>query len=459
MKSSVLRVLGVVLVAALGTTGAMSGAASENPASRGMTLVAEFTDSGPILTGNDVKIDGVVVGTVAETSVRDGRADIVLSLDPAALPVYSDARVVIRPVSLLGERYVDLERGTPSGNALTDGATIPTSQTGVNVGLDEILNTVDQPTGESLAFLVTTLGDGLRDNGGDVDAALKELAPAMRDTQALTSVLADQNALLGSLVDKVQPVAGALATDNGKSLDTLVASTDRLLAASAAQQQQLDQTLGQLPGALGSARSALGELAGTAQETTPTLRSIRPVTENLSAISDELNTFADSLDPALANAQPVLEKAQALLDQAQPVAADLRTGSPDLRAASASARPVVDDLNGNLDNVLNFIRYWAMTTNGHDGISHYFRAHIIVNPDIAGGLLPQGALPQILPTPPAVGGQQPGSDVPGTAAAPPVAGGLLQAPAPQDSGAGPDATGLSPEQEQGMVGYLLGGNR
>ena len=333
------------------------------------------------------------------------------------------------------------------------------SQTSVNVGLDEILDTVDQPTGDSLAFLVTTLGEGLRDNGGNVDAALRALAPAMKDTQSLTRVLKDQNALLGSLVDKVQPVAGALAADDGKSLDTLVASADRLLAASTAQQQQLDQTLAQLPGALTSARSALGELAGTAEQTTPTLRSIRPVTENLSAISDELTNFADSLDPALADARPVLDKAQKLLDEARPVAADLRAGAPDLRAASASARPVVDDLTGNLDNVLNFIRYWALTTNGHDGVSHYFRAHVIVNPDSLTGLLPGGLpVPPLLPGAPAIGGQQPGSDVPGTTTAPPSTGGsLLRAPTTQDPKAGPNATVLSPEQEHGMVGYLLGG--
>ena len=63
------------------------------------------------------------------------------------------------------------------------------------------------------------------------------------------------------------------------------------------------------------------------------------------------------------------------------------------------------------------------------------------------------------PAPPPVGGQQPGSDVPGTGAAPPGGGGLLQPPAEEESPDGPDATGLSPEQEQGMVGYLLGGEQ
>ncbi|NMI00552.1 MlaD family protein [Pseudonocardia acidicola] len=452
MRVPVGRALAVATVAAIGATGAMSGLAAENPAANGMTIVAQFADASPILVGNEVKVDGVAVGEVADAHVTNGHADVLLKLDPAALPVYSDATARIRPVSLLGERYIDLKRGTPTAPRLHSGGTLPMSQTSANVDLDEILNTIDEPTGESLAFLVTTLGEGLRDNGGNVDAALRALAPALRDTQSLTSVLKDQNALLGNLVDNVQPVASALAADDGKSLDSLVDSADRLLAASTAQQQQFDQTLAQLPGTLRSARSALGELAGTAEQATPTLRAVRPVTENLSAISDELSTFADSLDPALANSQPVLEKAQKLLDEAQPVAADLRAGSPDLRAAAGSARPLVDDLTGNLNNVFDFIRYWALTTNGHDGLSHYFRVNMIVNPDSLTGLLPGAApVPQLLPSPPPIGGQQPGSN-----ASAPV-GTLLQAPTTAPQPGGPDATGLTPEQEHGMVGFLLGG--
>ncbi|WP_245773948.1 MlaD family protein [Pseudonocardia ammonioxydans] len=451
--------MALATVAVIGAAGAMSGIAVESHATKDMTIVAEFEDASPVLVGNEVKVDGVAVGEVADTRVADGHADVLLSLEPSALPVYRDATVRLRPVSLLGERYIDLDRGTPGSEQLADGDTVPLPQTSVNVDLDEILNTVDDPTGESLAFLVTTLGEGLRDNGGNVDAALTALAPALRDTQSLTSVLKDQNVLLGNMVDNVQPVAGALAADDGKSLDTLVASADRLLAASAAQQEQFDKTLEQLPGALRSARSALGELAGTANEATPTLRAVRPVTEDLSTISDELNTFADSLDPALANAQPVLEKAQKLLDEAAPVASDLKGASPDLREASASARPIADNLTGNLDNVLDFIRYWALTTNGHDGLSHYFRVNLLVNPDSVTGLAPADLpVPDLLPGPAPVNGEPPGAG-PAPQPEPEPGGTLLQPPTTEPQPAGPEATGLTPEQEHGMVDYLLGGGR
>lgn len=459
MRVTVGRALAVAAVAAVGATGAMSGLAAERPGAAGTVVVAEFTSSSPILTGNDVKVDGVVVGEVADIRLGDdGRADVVLDLDAAAMPVYRDARVSIRPVSLLGERYIQLERGTPGSAELPVGGTIPVEQTSSNVDLDQVLNVLDEPTGSALAYLVTTLGEGLRGNGGNVDAALRALAPALRDTETLTRVLEDQNVLLGSLVDRVEPVAGALAADEGRSLDTLVTAADRLLAASATQQEALDRTLAELPTALRSARTTLGELAGTAEQTTPTLRELRPVTENLSAISAELEGFADSLDPALASSEPVLERARELLAEAGPVAADLREGGPDLVTAANSARPIVEDLTANLDNVLNFIRYWALTTNGFDGLSHYFRAHVVVNPDTVTGYAPRALpVPQLLPDAPPIDGEQPGRDVPGTPERPTENPGLglLRAPAPEDEGGG--ATGLTPEQESGMLGSLLGG--
>ncbi|WP_214366568.1 MlaD family protein [Pseudonocardia sp. H11422] len=457
MRRPSVRAAAVAVVAIIGATGAMSGLAAENPATKGMTIVAEFADAGPLLNGNEVKIDGVTVGEVSEMRVREGVADIALRLDPAALPVYRDARLTIRPVSLLGERYVDLERGTPSEPELEPGGIVPVAQTSVNVDLDEILNSLDEPTGQSLAFLVTTLGEGLRDNGGNVDEAVRALAPALADTRALTSVLADQNVLLGTLLDRVEPVAGALAADDGRSLDQLVGAADRLLAASTAQQEALDRTLAELPGALRSARTTLGTLAATAQETTPTLRAVRPVTEDLTAISGELMTFADALDPALASAQPVLERAEELLEQARPVAADLRRAGPDLHTTAASARPLTEDLTGNLDNVLNFIRYWALATNGHDGLSHYLRVALLLNPDTVTGLAPGGAVPDVLPPAAEIGGEQPGTEVPGAPAADaPAVGGLLQAPT-TDPAEPSGATGLSPEQESGMLGFLVGG--
>jgi phospholipid/cholesterol/gamma-HCH transport system substrate-binding protein len=444
------RLVAVAAVAVAGATGATTAVAGHDSPD-GMMLSATFTDASPLLVGNDVKVNGVRVGEITDMFLTDGTTRVVMALDTAVLPVHSDATATVRPVSLLGERYVDLDRGSPQAQVLSSGAVLPATQTGRASDLDELLNTVDDPTGRSLAALVTMLGDGAKGNGEELAAAIKTLEPAMTKTDALTTLLTEQNDVLGQLVDALTPVAQALAADNGRSLDSLVESASQLLGTTAANQQAFEETLARLPDTLAAARQTLAELTGTANAATPVLADIRPATDNLSAISDEISRFTDVADPALAKANPVLAKAQRLLAEARPVVAALSAAGPALSKDIESARPVVEALAGNLDNVMNFIRFWALATNGRDGLGHYFRGLAIVNPQTLTGLLPGAG---DLGVPDLLGGQaRPPAlpALPGLDGLP--LGGLLSPRTSADGG----VTGLNEEQETGLLGTLLGG--
>lgn len=428
--------------------------ATETAPNGDFTLVAEFADVSPLLVGNTVQVDGVTVGTVANMAVRNNKARVSLELEESALPVHRDAKATVRPVSLLGERYVDLDRGSPSAPVLWSGEMLSAQRTGQATDLDQVLNTIDDPTGQALAALVSMLGQGMQGNGAATDAAIRALPSSMRDVDSMARVLGDQNELLARLVDHVQPVAAALAADGGKSMDNLVGSANQLLGTTARNQDALDTSLAELPSTLRSARSTLSQLAGTVDATTPVLRGIRPTTDNLVAISQELRRFSESANPALATAQPVLRRGAELVDQARPVVDELQKASPHLRRAAAGLGPLATDLAGNIGNVLNFVKYWALATNGWDGLSHYFRGMVAISPDQITGLLPQGGATEkqtdtagqskraspALPVLPGANGS----------------GGLLDKP--QD-GAEPDGgvTGLNQKQESGVLDFLLGG--
>jgi phospholipid/cholesterol/gamma-HCH transport system substrate-binding protein len=351
-------------------------------------VVAQFVDASPLIAGNDVKVDGVKVGTVSKLAVVDGLAQVTMNLTDAAYPLHADARATVQPVTLLGERYVNLQRGSADAPLLKAGQVLTTAHTGQATDLDQVLDTLDDPTGTALAALVTTLGEGAQGNGTNIAATLKALAPAMNDTTALARVLDAQNKQLTGMLDSLQPVASSLAGDHGHTLQALVTSADQLLGTTSANEAALRQVLGRLPATLRTANTTLADLSGTANTATPVLQSIRPVTDNLTQISTELDQFAAAANPALASAGPVLAKARQLLTQAQPVVAQLQAAGPSLRSVAHSARPLVDELSGNLDNVFNFLKYWALTTNGYDGLSHYFRAAVVVTPRSVTGLVP-----------------------------------------------------------------------
>jgi phospholipid/cholesterol/gamma-HCH transport system substrate-binding protein len=311
-----------------------------------------------------------------------------------------------------------------------------------------VLNVFDDKTGQSLAGLIAVLGNGARGNGADIDAAVQALMPALTHTDQLVHTLAQQNATLNDLIEYLQPVAAQLADDNGKTLDHLVGTATSLLHTTTTNVTQLGSTLDELPSSLVAARNTLGNLADTAANTYPLLRDIRPTTDHLPEISDELENFSDAADPALEDLVPLLHKGTRLLREAQPVARRLREAGPDIIRTSTGLRPITQQLAGNVNNVLNFIRFWALTTNGADGISHYFRAHLKVMPSTVSGNV--GRFGDF-----GIGGRDPAPDSGQPPNGPGIPPGLLQKDPTKDGG----VTGMNEKQESGALGFLTGGER
>lgn len=444
-------VLGVTVLALVAmTTGA---AVQRDQADRALDLAAVFADAGALIPGNEVKIGGVTAGKIESLRLRDGKAYAQMTIAPEFLPLHRDATAFVKPVSLLGERYVDLDPGSDQAPLLSDGAVLPVEQTGRLTDLDEVLDVVDKPTGEALAAALTTLGLGVAGNGEAARTSLDRLPGALGDVDGLIAVLEEQNTTLNRLVDVTTPVAESLGVERGARLDSLVDGASVLLGSTAAQQDALRRSLAVLPQTLEQAQARLAALADTADAATPLLRDVRPVTTDLEQISREVQALGKAADPALASLQPVLEQARRLVDEARPVAADLAAASPALRSVAADTRPLALALIGDddkLGNLLEFIRNWALTTNGKDGLSHYFRAHVIASEESFMGPVPVDTpAKDITKDPPPPGVTPPVLKVPGAVGSVPLPG------AAQDPGS---ATGLTPEQERGLLGTLLGGS-
>jgi phospholipid/cholesterol/gamma-HCH transport system substrate-binding protein len=450
----------------------------------GVEITAEFTDAGAIIRGNDVMIDGVRAGSIRRLSVGDGKARVTFSVDAAFTPLHTDARAAIRLISLLGERYLDLDPGTPSAPVLADGGVIPASRTQRAVELQELLDVVDQPTGTALAALIVAFGEGMAARGQDAAAAIDAIEPAFTETSRLLDILGGQNQLLAALIDRTEPVVAAMAAERGARMDRLVAASDQLLGATAAERPALEEALRRLPTALTTVRSALAELSDLAGRSTPVLASLRPMTGNLRQMADELSAFADASGAALASTDPVLEKARDLVAAATPVTAELRAAGGDMQTAARGFRTIVEALPEDLSNLLDFVRNAALATAGHDGISHYLRIFVLANCGAVTGLpcesspsaalAAPGELPAIAPaaappaapapvTPEPVGGLL-GTGVIDRLLAPPATRLLGTPPAPGLSGPrapGPggdagSATGLTNDQERSLLRYLLG---
>lgn len=442
----------------------------------GHTVVADFADAQFLQPGNEVHIDGVIAGTVKKMAVRHNTAVVTMDISRQFWPIHRDATARIRPVTLLGELYVDLNPGTPSSPVMAPGGTIPVSHTSSSTNLQSVLNAVNDPTATALAVVVSSLGQGMAGQGANAADAIRALAPALTDTNGLLRLLDSQNQLLTTMIDNLQPVTSALGAAHGANLDALVSNAKGLMSTTAQAQTALGSDLAQLPGALAAAQSAFGQLGGLAAQAAPALASITSLTSNLPAVSQELDGLASAATPAVSRLQPVVTDANSLVGQAAPVVSTLESAGPAGLADVNASIPLVDQTVTNINTVFDFISRWALTTQDYDNVSHWFRfAETVTGTEETspyvkvgqGSGSPGGVIPP--PSPSSQPGPSPlpslpampklGSPVPQNLGTLPTLPGASNPAAGSTSGAGSmSATGLTSGQEQSLLGYLLGGS-
>lgn len=374
MLTRVAITLTAVAVAAAGTV-----ALTRHDGEATSDLVAYFDDASPLEVGSQIRASGVRVGTVRSIRLHGADARVELELDEAVLPVRKDAALTIKPVNLLGETYIDLDQGSPDQEPLE--GEVPVKQTSSAVTLQDVLDTFDDPGAAGLAGLVTTLGQGAKGNGDEVNAAIRALAPTMLEAERLAAILDEQNGVLADLVAQSAPVAEAVSGKDGAELDALLDSTVSTLTTLNNQSTALKATIANLPGALSEARRTLDELSAVSDDLTPTIRELRPVTGDLREIATELKDFSAAVDPAMEALQPVLAEARKLIGTVAPIVAALRDSGDDLVATAASAAEAGDVVLGtHLNDIMAFVRKWSLATNSRDALSHYFRGVLHVTP-------------------------------------------------------------------------------
>lgn len=160
---ALLLLFGSVTVGVKGAFGAFAG---------GYELTGTFDAAGQgLLAGSDVKVRGVNIGEVRRIELRDGDAVVTLRINDGER-VPTDATATIRPKTLFGEKFVDIDPGPAeaSGPFLGDGEAITNTLGGFE--LEEVLTDI-YPILKAIdpAELTTVLGE-LADGGRGMGEAI-----------------------------------------------------------------------------------------------------------------------------------------------------------------------------------------------------------------------------------------------------------------------------------------------
>jgi virulence factor Mce-like protein len=181
-----------------------------------------------VFPGIKVRVLGVDVGHVTEVANTADGVKVSFEIDDPTTKLPAGVQAAVVPVSLLGERYIQLFPAYTGGAVLQPGATIPVRRTAVPAEPDELLGSLQDYLGGLNKQTVTRFVENgaalLRGNGTEVNrfihngtellttlnAKRDDLADLVVQLDKVTTTLASRQRAVGQLIRNYDAVSGTL---------------------------------------------------------------------------------------------------------------------------------------------------------------------------------------------------------------------------------------------------------
>jgi phospholipid/cholesterol/gamma-HCH transport system substrate-binding protein len=262
---------------------------------------ALFASGAQLVPGDDVTINGFRVGRVTALEPVSQGAKAVLELHSQYSPLYQDARAMVKSKNLLGETYVELNRGTTQSGPLADGGQIGLDHTLTPVEISRVLDVLDPSTQQRLVLLINNLGESVQGRGQDLNVSASDLRGVAQSLETIAHAVASQQGNLDVLLSTLRKVLDTLAAYHSQ-IRALIGDWDRLMRTLASRESNLQGLFVQEDRVVTILDQALA--GGNAQ----------------------------GLHNALAEAPGLLDNTNHYLDNAQPIFSDLDTDVPSITA-------------------------------------------------------------------------------------------------------------------------------
>lgn len=356
---------------------------------------AIFDDASNLVVGEQVEVAGVPVGSVqAVEPTPEAKAAVVLNITkPGFQDFRTDAHCTIRPESLLGENYVDCEPteprpagaplppplpAIPAGHEGAGQHLLPVQNTSSPVGQDLINDINHLPERERLRIIINELGAGLEGNGAALHEVIERADPALRETNRVLHILAEENRVLSKLAVDSDRALKPLAEVRAKVADYLVRSNE-VAEASARHASELAANFRDFPPFLEELGPASERLAHFGEETIPVMQDLSRAAPGLNKLfalipefSEQGTSYFTSLGNFAKTAGPDFVASERLLNQ--------------LLALGAQAKPLAENLSGllssfretgGIERLMDFIYRTAEATNGYNALGHFLRVDFL----------------------------------------------------------------------------------
>ena len=373
----------------------------------GYVVRAIFDNGGFMVKGEQVRVAGANVGEIESVGVTlpgeidaydkngkeksvSGKAVIVLAItDPGFQDFRSDASCLIRPQSLIGEKFVDCRptvprapgsapapalKQVPSGQPGAGQYLLPLGNNSTSVDPDLINDINKLPYAQRFRLIFNELGAGLAGRGADIEAAVKRANPALRDIDRLLAILNGQRDQLTQLAADSEQILEPLSRERAH-VAGFFTNSGAAAQASSERGSDLEASLQKFPAFLREFRTTMHSLQGFSDAATPTFAALGKAAPSFTEATRLLTPFSAASTVSLKSlgvngeqSGPTFQKVDPLVIKARDLA---RTGAePTTQLAEffESTR----ETRG-FDGLVDLIYDSTAANNGFDKYGHYTR--------------------------------------------------------------------------------------
>ena len=374
--------------------------------SSGYVVRGIFDSGGFMVAGEEVRVAGATVGEIESVGVTmpgemdsyedgkpqavPGKAVIAMKIvDPGFQDFRSDASCLIRPQSLIGEKFVDCRptlprapgskpaptlKEIPEGRPGAGQYLLPVENNSTSVDPD-LINNINQLTyAQRFRLILNELGAGLAGRGEDIEEVVKRANPVLRDADRVFAILNNQRDRLAQLSADSEQILGPLSRER-TSVAGFFSNAGAAAQASAEKGSDVEASLQKLPAFLRELRATVGSLEYFSEAGTPVAESLAKAAPSFTQATRALTPFSAASTVSFKSLGTNGEVAGPLIRAADPVAKktrDLaRTGaSPttELAAFLVSTRKTKG-----FDGIADLIYNSAASVNEFDQYGHFGR--------------------------------------------------------------------------------------
>ncbi len=338
-------------------------------------VAAVFDNAASLIPGQNVEIAGAVVGQVSSVSLTpDHRALVKMSVQTGFAPFRSDASCSIKPQSLIGEKFIECDPGSPDARPLADRDGIPTVALARNhspVDIDLVFAALRQPYVQRLSLVVDELGTGVAGRPQDMQAAIRRAAPALQEFDHVLGIVDRDRALLGRLIDRTDAVLAQVAPRD-RDVTRFIDHASRAAVDVAVHRDALGSAIDRLPPLLDQLQPSAQSLAGVARDTRPVVHELSQATPSLRALFSDVEPVKDAARPALGALASASDEGRRAVKAARPIATSLRAAAALIPHVAQVGSQVTGSLRaaGAVESINTFVWLGAASMARFDATSH-----------------------------------------------------------------------------------------